>query len=62
MRHGLANRLHRLWVVNLLELSGHRFDREGHIGSGISIGDWIDIEAIHHFLVRAQQVAKGPED
>ena len=55
VRDGLTHVGHVGVLGEGAEFGRDRFDREGHIGPGVTVGDRIDIEAIDDILVGTQQ-------
>ena len=59
MGDGVTDALHGRVTIEVIESRHHRFDGQRHVGAGVSIGNWIDVEAVDHFLVVPQDVPIG---
>ena len=57
MRNGLAGRLN--FGSGLVEFGYHGVQRAGHVGSGIAIGHWVDIQAINARSVDLDRISEG---
>ena len=59
MRNGLAGRFYS--GSGLVEFGHDRIEGAGHVGSGVTIGHGIDVEAIDSGGVRLHGVSKGDD-
>ena len=61
MRNGLTDGHHVGVGSQLVELLDDRFNRQGHVCAGVTVGHGVDIEAVNYLFVGSQQVGKGAD-
>ena len=60
MAHRFTDLRHGRRVVEIVEFFGYRLERQRHVGTGIAVGNRVDIQPVDDLLMASEEVAVDP--